>query len=179
MMGSCTYLMVACMVDTENVKGKDDLSSQGRSSSNAVPYFFITSSRSSPLPLQLVIKYAVPSLGWVSNLLRWWGTIWEEVRTTEWTVSVFFASLPITLIPGARPLGIFETRLVALEVIARFRPILRKKLVEKEDCEQCKGGASTSFFRNPGNTCILSSPLLSIWGPNSPVPVLLIEPSPL
>ena len=73
-----------------------------------------------------------------------------------------FASLPITLIPGARPLGIFETRLVALEVIAPFRPILRKKLVEKEDCEECKGGASTSFFRNPGNTCILSSPLLSI-----------------
>ena len=175
MMGSCTYLLVACMADTQNVRGKDDLGSQGRSSSHAVPYFFIRSSRSRPLPLQLVIKCAVSSFGCVSNLLRWWATIWEEVRTTEWTVPVFFTSLPITLIPGAHPLGIFETRLVALEVIARFRPILRKKLVEKEDCEECKGGASTSFFRNPGNTCILSSPLLSIWGPNSPAPVLLMH----
>ena len=179
MMGSCIYLLVACMADTQNVRGKDDLGSQGRSSSHAVPYFFIRSSSSSPLPLQLVIKCAVSSLGWISNLLRWWGMIWEEVRTTEWTVPVFFASLPITLIPGDRPLGIFEIRLVALKVITQFRPILRKKQVEKEDCEQCKGGASTSFFRNPSNTCILSSPLLSIWGPNSPVPVLLIEPSPL
>ena len=94
MMGSCIYLMVACMADTQNVRGKDDLGSQGRSSSHAVPYFFIRSSRSSPLPLQLVIKCAVSCLGWVSNLLRWWGTIWEEVRTTEWTVPVFFSSLP-------------------------------------------------------------------------------------
>jgi len=94
--GSCTYLLVACMADTQNVRGKDDLVSQGRSSSHAVPYFFIRSSRSSPptLPLQLVIKCAVSCLGWVSNLLRWWGTIWEEVRTTEWTVPVFFSSLP-------------------------------------------------------------------------------------
>lgn len=58
------------------------------------PYFFIRSSRSSPLPWQLVIKCAVSCLGWVSNLLRWWGTIWEEVRTTEWTVPVFSSSLP-------------------------------------------------------------------------------------
>ena len=67
MMGSCTYLMVACMVDTENVKGKDDLGSQERSSSHAVLYFFIRSSRSSPLPLQLVIKCAV--LAWDEYLI--------------------------------------------------------------------------------------------------------------
>ena len=63
MMGSCTYLLVACMADTQNVRGKDDLGSQGWSSSHAVPYFFIRSSRSSLLPLELVIKCAVSSFG--------------------------------------------------------------------------------------------------------------------
>ena len=89
---------------------------------------------------------------------EWFGRRWEQQSEQ----SLYFSPpSPITLIPGARPLGIFETRLVALKVIARFRPILRKKQVEKEGCEQCKGGVSTSFFRNPCNTCILSSPLLS------------------
>ena len=180
MMGSCIYLMVACMADTQNVRGKDDLGSQGRSSSHAVPYFFIRSSRSSPLPLQLVINCAVSCLGWVSNQLRWWGTIWEEVRTTEWTVPVFFSSLPHHFNSRGSPHRYIWNQVGRSKGNRSISTYLtKKKQVEKEDCEEYKGGGSTSFFRNPGNTCILSSPLPSIWGPNSPVPVLLIEPSPL
>ena len=160
MMGSCTYLLVACMADTQNVRGKDDLGSQGWSSSHAVPYFFIRSSRSSPLPLQLVIKCAVSSFGWVSNLLRWWGTIWEEVRTTEWTVPVFFASLPRHFNSRGSPLGIFEIRLVALKVITQFRPILRKKNRSKRrTVNSVREERASHFFVIP--VTHVSSPLLS------------------
>lgn len=61
-MGSCAYLMVACMADTQNVRGKDDLGLQGRSSLHAVPYFFHKIVEIEPLPLKLVIKCTVSSL---------------------------------------------------------------------------------------------------------------------